>query len=57
MVALQGTNNGSLLVAEGEGAAGGETKNERRNGSGGEGENAEEYKLLNGRRCERRPLD
>ena len=35
-------------------ATGGETKNERRNG-GGEGENAEGYKLLNGHRCERRP--
>ena len=57
MVALRGTSTGSLLVAEGEGAAGGETKKERRNGSGGEGENAEGYKLLNGRRCERQPLD
>ena len=57
MVALRGTSTDSLLVAEGEGAAGGETKNERRNGSGGEGENAEGYKLLNGCRCERQPLD
>ena len=44
-------------VAEGEGAVGGEMKNERRNGSGREGENADWYKLLNDRRCERRPLD
>ena len=55
MVALRGTSTGSLLVTEGEGAATGEMKNERRNGSGGEGENAEGYKLLNGLRCERRP--
>ena len=48
MVALRGTSTGSLLVSEGEGAAKGETKNERRNGSGGEGENAEGYKLLKG---------
>ena len=31
-------------VVEGEGVPGGETKNERRNGSGGKGENADWYK-------------
>ena len=42
-------------VVEGEGAVGGETKDEM--GRGGEGENVDGYKLLNGRSCERRPLD
>ena len=46
-------------VAEGEGAVGGETKDEMGEGRGGgrEGENADGYKLPNGRRYERRPLD
>ena len=49
-------------VAEGEGATGGETKDEMGGGRGGGGgreggENVDGYKKLNGRRCERRPLD
>ena len=32
-------------------------RNEIRNGGGGEGENADGYKLLNDRRCERQLLD
>ena len=45
MVALQGTSTGSLLVAEGEGAAGGQTKNERRNGSAEKGKMMRETKF------------
>ena len=45
MVALQGTSTGSLLVVEGEGAAGGETKNERRNESAEKGKMLKETKF------------
>ena len=45
MVALRGTSTGSLLVAEGEGAVGGETKNERRNESVGKGKMLKETKF------------
>ena len=44
-------------VTKGEGAAGGETKDEIRRRGGGGGGDANGYKLLNGRHCKRWPLD